>query len=151
MEPTTVGQRIRAARLALGLSQVDVAQRLGLNRASISIYERGGTVPERSIEALCREFHISGDYLRTGRLPMMAPPDDSLLGKVMEHYRLPELFRAAVEQWALLDQREQALISGYLERCLEAAREAPPIETFQITAEVTGNETKDGQAWTSKS
>lgn len=40
-----IGARIRAAREAAGLSQADVARRLGVSRASVSLWEAGERMP----------------------------------------------------------------------------------------------------------
>lgn len=141
---TSVGLRMREARLSLGLSQDDVARRLGVNRASISVYERGGTIPNRSLEAFCREFRVSENFLRQGTGPMVLPPDNSLLEQVMESYQLPELFRAAVLQWSGLSQTEKEIVGGFLSRCAETARESR-IETIRMTAAMTGKETQNGE------
>lgn len=48
----TIGENIRTARKALGMSQDDLAEAIGANRVTISKYENGGYLP--SVPALER-------------------------------------------------------------------------------------------------
>jgi len=47
MPLTTIGEQIRAARTAAGLTQIELAERAGLWQSSISDYERGEEEPDR--------------------------------------------------------------------------------------------------------
>jgi len=61
---TTLAMRLRAARLSRGLTQRQLADALGLDRASISDYETQGISPRvDTIEPLCRTLGISADWL----------------------------------------------------------------------------------------
>lgn len=132
--PDTLSGRMREVRLKMGLSQEEVAQRLGVNRASISVYERGGTIPRRSMDAYCREFNISREYLLQGTPPVFMEPDNSLLEQVVESYRLPLFFRALIEQWVGLDEHTQTQIVDFLDRCARMTLAAPPLERIHIRA-----------------
>jgi DNA-binding XRE family transcriptional regulator len=55
---TEIGQRIRAARLALGMTQLDLATATGIRRPNVARLERGRNTPtietlQRVAEALC--------------------------------------------------------------------------------------------------
>jgi len=59
--------RIKEAREALELSQNDFAERLGLQRNSISLIENGKrNASSRTLNDICREFGINESWLRTG-------------------------------------------------------------------------------------
>lgn len=58
------GEKIRALRLEKGLTQTQLADKIGLVKGSISAYEQGKKYP--SIEVLiklCSVFDVSSDYL----------------------------------------------------------------------------------------
>lgn len=58
------GDKLRALRTEKGLTQQQLADKIGLVKASISAYEQGIKYP--SIEILiklCNQFNISADYL----------------------------------------------------------------------------------------
>lgn len=58
------GEKIRALRLEKGLTQTQLADKIGLVKGSISAYEQGKKYP--SVEVLiklCTVFDVSSDYL----------------------------------------------------------------------------------------
>lgn len=62
-----VADRIRECRKHRGLTQEQVAQWLGMNRANISNYEGGRVVlPADSLYKLAQILSVSADYLLTG-------------------------------------------------------------------------------------
>jgi phage repressor protein C with HTH and peptisase S24 domain len=64
----TVGDRLRQARNARGLSQVDVANACKVTRAAVSLWESGATTPNNdNLETAARKLHVAFDWLRTGR------------------------------------------------------------------------------------
>ena len=67
MSVTEIGRRLKKARLDAGLTQKEVAQKLGITYQAISNYERGtNRVDTDTLTRLCQiyEIHI-GDLLRT--------------------------------------------------------------------------------------
>ena len=62
-----MGDRIRQLRKALGLTQQEFADRIGVKRNTIAQYEIGRNEPIESILSLiCREFDVNEEWLRTG-------------------------------------------------------------------------------------
>jgi transcriptional regulator with XRE-family HTH domain len=62
------GRRLRALRLARGLSQVELARRVGRHQTAIGPYERDEYEPPREIvERLALELETSPEYLYFGR------------------------------------------------------------------------------------
>lgn len=58
------GARIRERRLALGMSQEDLADRIGSNQKQISRYERGENDPTGEVLiSLARALNTSADWL----------------------------------------------------------------------------------------
>lgn len=56
-------QRLRAARLAKNLSQVDLAVRAGVSVASVGWYERGGKITPVAATKLCDALDLSPEEL----------------------------------------------------------------------------------------
>jgi transcriptional regulator with XRE-family HTH domain len=70
----TRGDRIRAARIRRGLSQLDLARILGVTKATISKWELGGAIsmdPEH-FYLLCRTLYVAPERLLWG--DAMEPP-----------------------------------------------------------------------------
>ena len=63
-----LGARIAALRRERGLSQSELAQRLGISSSAVGMYEQGRREPSvEMLVALAGEFRISTDYLLTGK------------------------------------------------------------------------------------
>lgn len=59
--------RIKTIRTALGLSQQEFADKIGIKRGAVANYEVGRNEPiDAVISLICREFNVSEHWLRTG-------------------------------------------------------------------------------------
>jgi transcriptional regulator with XRE-family HTH domain len=66
----TLGRRLRALRLALDMSQVELARRVGRHQTAIGPYERDEYEPPREVvEKLALVLETSPEYLYFGRSP----------------------------------------------------------------------------------
>ncbi|MDB5598365.1 MAG: helix-turn-helix transcriptional regulator [Xanthobacteraceae bacterium] len=54
-----IGERLRAYRIGAGLSPEDVAQQLGISRAALYKYEKGGVIKLETIESLAQLLGVS--------------------------------------------------------------------------------------------
>ncbi len=60
----TFGEKVKEARLALNLSQTELAQKTGISERSLYTYEQLGTLPRKNnIRKLAKALHISVSYL----------------------------------------------------------------------------------------
>lgn len=64
-KPLTIGERVRAARRAYGMSQVELSRRTGLSKTTMNNIEKGTTVdPHWShIVRIAEVLHVSLDAL----------------------------------------------------------------------------------------
>lgn len=71
-----MNDRIRKLRKALDLSQKEFADRIGLKQNAISYMEKkDATVTEQNIKAICSQFCVNEDWLRTGHGEMLIESD----------------------------------------------------------------------------
>ena len=69
-----IGSHVRARRLALGLSQENLATELGVKHQHVSRIELGDATPSlKTVLGLSRMLGVSTDYLLTGQ--QTTPPD----------------------------------------------------------------------------
>lgn len=69
-ELRSFGQRLRALRLGLELSQAELARRIGRHQTAIGPYERDEYMPSRDVvEKLATALESSPEYLQYGRSP----------------------------------------------------------------------------------
>lgn len=72
-----LGARIRDLRQTLGLSQADLAARIGVTRGTVQNWEHGRTgITWDSLAALARELKASEDWLRLGDVLTAMPSRD---------------------------------------------------------------------------
>ena len=62
-----MGERIKELRKALGLTQQEFSDRIGVKRNTIAQYESGRNEPlDAVITLICRTYDVSEEWLRTG-------------------------------------------------------------------------------------
>ena len=63
-----LGARIAALRREVGLSQAQLALRLGISPSAMGMYEQGRREPSmETVVAMAKVFRVSTDYLLTGQ------------------------------------------------------------------------------------
>lgn len=110
-----MNERIKDLRKALGLTQQEFADRLGIKRGAVANYEIGRNTPIDSvIILLCREFRVSETWLRTGEGEMFQSVDRekeiaafvaSVLGDPEKDFQrrfISVLAQLSAEQWELM-------------------------------------------------
>lgn len=108
-------ERIKELRKALGFTQQQFADALGVKRNTISQYEIGRNAPiDAVISLICREFGVSETWLRNGEGEMFVPKSRNeelfeFVTKVAEGPKndirakfLTVMSRLTDEQWELL-------------------------------------------------
>ena len=99
MDIIAFGNRVRAARERLGITQEDLAARVGMSPSHMSIVERGVKVPRMdTVVKLANELDVSADYLLQDSVAQSR--NSQLLSSIMD---LPER-----ERDRLLDKAHRA-------------------------------------------
>lgn len=123
-ETPTIGARIRALRKDRKLKQAEVAEAVGIERASLSMLENGHDLPGRhTLRALADYFGVSVDYLERG-----APiPGVEIAPNAGESIEETELLAI----WRKLSDTDRNSIVGLMERLSGVVRAAdavhPPV------------------------
>ena len=99
---TMIADRIKTIREKNGLTQAELAKRLGITRSSVNAWEQGLSVPSTQyIVELAHLFKVSTDYLlgvdttATIDVSGLTDTDIQLLYELVEHLR--ELRRAGAQ------------------------------------------------------
>lgn len=72
---TTIGDRIKTVRSALGITQSEFSDRIGIKRNSISLIESGDrNTSEPVLRSISREFGVDYVWLKTGEGDMFETP-----------------------------------------------------------------------------
>lgn len=90
-----LGEKIFQCRRRLGLSQEELAERVGVTRQAVSKWENGASVPElTTLAALAKVFGVTADYLLSDESaeeqdhPKAAPPlhTSGALGRLIRRW-----------------------------------------------------------------
>ena len=109
-----IGERIKELRKALGLTQTAFGERIGLKQNSVALIEAGRATSDQTIFAICREFRVNEDWLRTGAGEMFVPSPASIVDELAEEYHLCPEAQAMVEKFITLDPAAQLAVFDYM-------------------------------------
>ena len=119
-----MNERLKMLRKALGLTQEEFAQRIGVKRGAIANYEIGRNVPVDAVYSLiCKEFGVNPDWLRTGEGDMFAPPQKNALDALADEKRLSVGERILIEKFLALPAEVRAGIVDYVVEAAAALKE----------------------------
>ena len=63
-----MNERIKSLRLALGLTQKEFGERIGVKQTSVAGWENTLRNPTSAIiKSMCQEFHVNEEWLKTGK------------------------------------------------------------------------------------
>lgn len=118
-------QRIIEIRKYYGLNQEQFAKKLKLSRSFINQIEVGKrNVSDRTITDICREFHVSETWLRTGEGEMFTPISRSeeiagWIGNILTDEQadfkrrfVSVLARLTEDEWELIERKARELLAG---------------------------------------
>jgi transcriptional regulator with XRE-family HTH domain len=108
---STFGRRLRALRVTAGVSQVELARRIGRHQTAIGPYERDEYEPPRDVvEKLALILETSPEYLYFGRSPTQV--ELPVVGAVGRMGLLEEPVEPAVDLIRLRDEQLQGYRVG---------------------------------------
>ena len=121
--------RIKEIRTKLGLSQAAFGERIGLKQKAIGLIEQGiNKLTERNFEAICREFKINPDWLRTGEGEMLDTSVKSTLDELCAEYNLGDDERLVLQLYLEFPPEYRVVIAKYIKQTLALAKEINAID-----------------------
>ena len=74
-----MNERMKELRKTIGITQQELADKLGLKRNTIATYEIGKAIPsDRVISDLCNKYSVNEEWLRSGNGEMFKQPSDEV-------------------------------------------------------------------------
>lgn len=120
-----MNERIRELRKALNLNQTEFGERIGTKQSTVAGYENGSRQPiDAVITAICREFDVNEEWLRTGSGPMFKEVDTEArfaewAGRVLsgtdESFQkrfVTMMMSLTDDQWKLLEEKARMLFEN---------------------------------------
>lgn len=117
--------RIKSVRKALKMTQQEFADRIGIKRNTVGLYEIGQSgISDTVIKAICREFDVNEEWLRTGSGEMFREIDTEAqfaewAGRVLsgtdESFQkrfVTMMMSLTDDQWKLLEEKARMLFEN---------------------------------------
>lgn len=136
MEST--GDRIKKIRNALGLSQSEFGERIGVKKSAISGIETGRqSLASQMSHSVCREFHVSETWLETGEGEMFVKEDDFSLDQFLKDHDADQLEVQIVKAYFELpaDMRRQLIEAFKANLAREQGSSSGPLDDIDATTE----------------
>ena len=112
---SNINERVKDVRAILGYSGAKFGERLGVQRNAISQIETNKNgVSEQIIKAICREFAVNEQWLRTGEGDMFIETTKSVLDKIGNQYNLDEFDLKVIENYMKLKPEHRESIKSFL-------------------------------------
>ena len=140
-----IGDRIKILRKSLHLTQQKFGERIGLKQNSVALIEAGRETSDQTIFAICREFRVSEDWLRTGEGEMFVPTPSTVVDQLCEEYDLDGAARVVLEKFITLPPEEQEVIIEYMCSVVDAIR-AEKTEAEKLHAQLDAQLEKEKEA-----
>ena len=124
-------QRFKQLRKALGMSQEEFANKLGLTRGAITNIEFGKTEAKPLFVSLvCNTFNVNETWLRTGEGEMFnaLSMDEQLayyLGTILSEQG-DTFKKRLIAALSALDESEWSAVEAFARKLVEQSRDAPP-------------------------
>lgn len=123
-----MNERIKELRKELGLSGAKFGERLGITRGAISNIENGSrNVTDQLFKAICREFNVNDDWLRTGEGDMFNLPLDEtayLVADILDTTNpLYDLVLSIIKIYQQLDINSREVVDDVIQKLLDDVAE----------------------------
>lgn len=125
-----ISNRIKKVRKSLDMTQQEFADHIGMKRNSIALIEGGRNTSDQTIFAICREFNVNEDWLRTGKGEMFNPEPCSELEALAERYNLTDEACVLIEKFINLKPEYQDAVIQFVLQTAEALKENVSSSTF---------------------
>ena len=123
-----MGERLKDLRKALGLTQQEFADRIGIARGNIGAYEVSKNSPSDAVISLiCREFNVNQVWLRDGTGEMFQIPDDEDAARTAgatgnTDRRFYQAVLNIVRTYSQLSPESQSALDVFVDQLLENAK-----------------------------
>lgn len=95
-----MNEKIKQIRKALGLTMKKFGEQIGISEGAVSNLEKGHrNVTTQMTKAICREFNVNEDWLRTGEGEMFSDAPASALDELCRTYKLDDIDRRIIDMY----------------------------------------------------
>ena len=117
----TLIERVIKVRTDAGLNQTEFANRLHLNRSTISLAEKGErNYTDRTLIDICEKFNVNYEWLKNEEGEPYKETVDSTLKLLKAEYELDELDIMIIEKYLTLSPIERQVFKDYIKKIKDA-------------------------------
>lgn len=117
-------ERLKHVRKALKMNQTDFAARLGMTQGGYARIELGKRqLTDRTILQICKEYHVSEEWLRTGNGDMFLETKCDFLNKLSKTMHLTPDMKDTLDQFLTLPDDDRKSILHAVQALVGEARE----------------------------
>ena len=114
-EPMSQGERIKAIRNALKLTQEKFCAKLGVVKSAISKIEvNENSLSDLMAKSICREYNVNYDWLMYGDGEMFSDLSRSILNELCEQYNLDYFDRKLLQEYLKLTPEDRTVLKQYI-------------------------------------
>lgn len=107
--------RIKELRNAVGLTQTEFAEKLGLSRNAIASYEGGIRTPNDAIiKLMCRTFNVDYFWLTEGKNEMFSRVPDTIAEKLAKDYNLDNFGLEILKAYSIMKPDQKKALKDFL-------------------------------------
>ncbi len=134
-------ERICLIRKSLKMNQNTFAEALGFAQSTIAMIEVGKReISERHIKAICSQFQINEEWLRTGKGSMHVETKNDYINQLVSRYNGSDLLRKVIEAFISLNDEERKAVLKFIDNLdpepTESALKLTPLKPEEETESV---------------
>lgn len=116
----TINERVKMARKALNLTQIEFGDKVGISQGHLTSIESGKrTVTDKSVIAICATFGINEEWLRTGTGEMFIASDSTIISQLSSEYGLDAFEKVLIEGFLKMKPEERTVIKTYVRNLID--------------------------------
>lgn len=114
-----MNQRLKELRNALKLSQREFSAKINVGASTLAMFETGQReLKDIHISAICREFHVNEEWLRTGKGEMFVdlPPATELgtyIGEILKSD--DDFIKRIIINYMKLDEKSKKIVRDFIQ------------------------------------
>ncbi len=127
-----MNERLKEVRKAKGinLTQREFGRRLGVKDTAISKLENGeNTITDQMILAVCREFGVDEDWLRTGNGKMLVENDNAIISELVSELNLDDMAKNILMAYKGLNKGQREGVIAFVQALSQAVLEENIVRT----------------------
>ena len=116
-----MNERVKELRKELRLSGEKFGEKLGVKRSAISDIETGrNNLTDQMLKAICREFNVNEEWLRSGTGAMFVEDSDSIIDKILSEMPLDDLSQTILRAYIEMDARKREVFNSSIKELAAA-------------------------------